>query len=90
MQERILGHLDQVQDILALGSASRATQAALAHASWTGVQCLRCVGLAQSPLTLDNDIAVVFQALQQRSLPPSRRTNRILKEAMSHSYKSVS
>ncbi|CAK0787844.1 hypothetical protein CVIRNUC_011066 [Coccomyxa viridis] len=47
--ERILGHLDQVQDILALGSASRATQAALAHASWTGVQCLRLYHGAPSP-----------------------------------------
>ena len=36
-----MGHLDQVQDILALGCASRATQAAVAHASWTGVHCLR-------------------------------------------------
>ena len=52
MQERILSHLDQVQDIVALGSASSAAQAAVAHASWTGVHCLRLVGIVQSPVTL--------------------------------------
>ena len=63
MQERILGHLDQVQDILALGSASKAAQAAVAHANWTGVHCLRWVCSRLSALTLDIDSAVVSQAL---------------------------
>ena len=65
MQERILGHLDQVQDILALGSASRAAQAAVAHASWTGVHCLRWAGIAQSPPILDTGSAAVLPASPQ-------------------------
>ena len=65
MQERILGHLDQLQDILALGSSSRAAQAAVAHASWTGVHCLRWAGIAQSPPILDTGSAAALPASPQ-------------------------
>ena len=40
-QERIIGSLDRVQDIISLSSASQAVHAAVAQLEWTGIQLLR-------------------------------------------------
>ena len=43
VQERILGWLDRVQDIILLSLASQAAHAAVAQVKWTGVHLLRWV-----------------------------------------------